>query len=53
LKIGDKTNEVIRNRGWTHWNHLFNARQLYVLSRFIELVTKEPTQMLKVVGILG
>jgi adenine-specific DNA methylase len=53
IEDGDKTNEVIRNRGWTHWNHLFNARQLYVLSRFIELVTKEPTQMLKVVGILG
>ena len=31
LKIergGDKTEEPIRNRGWTHWHHLFNPRQL-------------------------
>ncbi len=28
---GDKTDEPIRTRGWTHWHHLFNARQLLVL----------------------
>ena len=25
---GDKTEEPIRNRGWTHWHHLFTPRQL-------------------------
>jgi len=25
---GVKTQEPIRNRGWTHWHHLFNPRQL-------------------------
>ena len=25
---GDKTEEPIRTRGWTHWHHLFNPRQL-------------------------
>lgn len=25
---GDKTDEPIRTRGWTHWHHLFNARNL-------------------------
>ena len=25
---GDKTDKPIRTRGWTHWHHLFNARQL-------------------------
>jgi len=25
---GDKTDEPIRTRGWTHWHHLFTARQL-------------------------
>ena len=25
---GDKTDEPIRTRGWTHWHHLFGARQL-------------------------
>ena len=27
---GVKTQEPIRNRGWTHWHHLFNPRQLLV-----------------------
>lgn len=30
IEPGDKTVEVMRNRGWTHWHHLFNARQLLV-----------------------
>jgi putative DNA methylase len=25
---GEKTSEPIRTRGWTHWHHLFTARQL-------------------------
>lgn len=25
---GEKTEEPIRNRGWTHWHHLFTPRQL-------------------------
>lgn len=32
IEEGDKTNEPIRTRGWTHWHHLFNPRQLLVLS---------------------
>ncbi|MCX8496487.1 MAG: DUF1156 domain-containing protein [Akkermansiaceae bacterium] len=28
---GDKTEEPIRTRGWTHWHHLFTPRQLLVL----------------------
>jgi adenine-specific DNA methylase len=27
---GDKTEEPIRTRGWTHWHHLFTPRQLLV-----------------------
>jgi putative DNA methylase len=27
---GDKTEEPIRTRGWTHWHHLFAPRQLLV-----------------------
>ena len=30
IERGDKTDEPIRTRGWTHWHHLFNARQLLV-----------------------
>ena len=28
IEAGDKTDEPIRTRGWTHWHHLFNSRQL-------------------------
>lgn len=31
IEPGDKTDEPIRTRGWTHWHHLFNPRQLVVL----------------------
>lgn len=30
IEPGDKTDEPIRTRGWTHWHHLFNPRQLLV-----------------------
>ena len=36
IEPGDKTDEPIRTRGWTHWHHLFNPRQLltsYLFSR--------------------
>jgi adenine-specific DNA methylase len=28
IEPGNKTEEPIRTRGWTHWHHLFNSRQL-------------------------
>jgi putative DNA methylase len=31
IETGEKTDEPIRTRGWTHWHHLFNPRQLLVL----------------------
>jgi adenine-specific DNA methylase len=31
---GDKTEEPIRTRGWTHWHHLFTPRQLLMLGSF-------------------
>jgi putative DNA methylase len=32
IENGDKTDEPIRTRGWTHWHHLFNPRQLLLNS---------------------
>jgi putative DNA methylase len=32
IEAGDKTDEPIRTRGWTHWHHLFNPRQLLLAS---------------------
>jgi adenine-specific DNA methylase len=31
IELGNKTNEPVRTRGWTHWHHLFNPRQLLTL----------------------
>ncbi len=28
IEPGEKTNELIRTRGWTYWHHLFNPRHL-------------------------
>lgn len=36
IEPGEKTDEPIRTRGWTHWHHLFNPRQLLVLGTFLE-----------------
>lgn len=30
IENGYNTDQIIRERGWTHWNHLFNARQLTI-----------------------
>lgn len=35
-KEGDKTEEPIRTRGWTHWHHLFTPRQLLMHGLFLE-----------------
>lgn len=31
IEPGHNTDQPIRERGWTHWHHLFNARQLHML----------------------
>jgi adenine-specific DNA methylase len=30
IESGDKTDEPIRTRGWTHWHHLFGPRHLLI-----------------------
>ena len=32
IEPGEKTDDPIRTRGWTHWHHLYNARQLILKS---------------------
>lgn len=53
IESGIKTDEVMRNRGWTHWNHLFNARQLLTISKFIVSISKQENKLLRVIGVLG
>lgn len=32
IESGDETDRLARERGWTHWHHLFNPRQLLLAS---------------------
>ena len=34
IEPGDETERLYRERGWTHWHHLFNPRQLLVNGLF-------------------
>lgn len=36
IESGYNTGQPIRERGWTHWHHLFTPRQLLTLGRFLE-----------------
>ena len=36
IEAGYNTDQPIRERGWTHWHHLFNPRQLLVLGTLME-----------------
>lgn len=35
IEPGYNTDQPIRERGWTHWHHLFNPRQLITLGSFL------------------
>lgn len=41
IEPGDETTRLLRERGWTHWHHLFNARQLLLISRYFQYRTPE------------
>lgn len=42
IEAGNKTDEPIRTRGWTHWHHLFNPRQLQILGIINKYISKYP-----------
>jgi adenine-specific DNA methylase len=49
---GDKTDEPIRTRGWTHWHHLFNPRQLLIAGLFAERAEQMGLGKLERAGLL-
>jgi adenine-specific DNA methylase len=53
IESGYNTDQVMRERGWIYWHHLFNARQLLILSKLINLICRENNKLLRVSGILG
>jgi len=36
IESGLETDRLFKERGWTHWNHLFNARQLLTNTIFLQ-----------------
>ena len=36
IEPGAETTRLLRERGWTHWHHLFDPRQLLMLAKTIE-----------------
>jgi putative DNA methylase len=47
IEPGDKTDEPIRTRGWTHWHHLFGARSLLTIG-LMRRLNRSPIGMLEV-----
>ncbi len=42
---GDKTEEPIRTRGWTHWHHLFTPRQLLAYGLYLSNIPKTASRI--------
>jgi len=38
IEPGDETTRLMRERGWTHWHHLFTPRQLLIHGKFAEFL---------------
>jgi putative DNA methylase len=51
IEPGDKTDEPIRTRGWTHWHHLFPPRHLLLLG-LIRREAKDGEMLLRLTRIL-
>lgn len=41
IEPGYNTDQLIRERGWRYWHHLFNPRQLLLISRYFQYRTPE------------
>lgn len=53
IESGYNTDQLIRERGWSYWHHLFNARQLLMLSLLMKKVCSQGHTLNRVLGLLG
>ncbi len=44
---GDETTRLMRERGWTHWHHLFNPRQLLFAGAFVQQIVERADLSMK------
>lgn len=52
IEPGYNTSQPIRERGWTHWHHLFNARQILLSSLWAEKGRENPFSIMKLMKAL-
>jgi adenine-specific DNA methylase len=45
IEPGDETTRLFRERGWTHWHHLFSPRQLLVAALVHEQIKATPEEV--------
>jgi putative DNA methylase len=45
IQDGEKTNEVIRTRGWSYWHHLFTPRQLLMAAEYSQRIVQAPARI--------
>lgn len=45
IEIGAETDRLYKERGWTYWNHLFNARQLNTLRLLLRVISESDKRM--------
>lgn len=45
IESGYNTDQPIRERGWTHWHHLFSPRQLLVAALVHEEIHQQPSEL--------
>lgn len=54
IEPGYNTDQPMRERGWTHWHHLFNPRQLLVLGLYNQkIVCAKDHEAIRVAMLLG
>lgn len=52
IESGYNTNQPIRERGWTHWHHLFNPRQLLIIGSIFKEILESQLSLPAKVGCL-
>jgi adenine-specific DNA methylase len=52
IERGEETTRLLRERGWTHWHHLFNPRHLLINALFKKNLKADPKAMLLLPNVL-
>ena len=53
IEPGENTTQPIRERGWTHWHHLFGARAIFTIAQIQGHPQYGPTERAQLPGILN